>query len=130
MTTFEKWNAMKQIIENLEGLRRDMRSNASAYISAVSDGNPLAEVIAVVRGDADEYLRRLTWISTIPASIRAELLSFCSLIGLDGAELTNLYVELKRFADQQQIADLTTGPKIIAAANNLRNNLLDHFRLW
>jgi hypothetical protein len=118
MTGLEKLKVIIQVATNLEGLHRDMRANANAYKAAVGT-KPAATIIAIMKADADEYLRRLGWHDALTAGHRSELSAFAALLGIDGAEMVDDHQLLKSVATDLKNANLTTNAHINNASDQI-----------
>jgi hypothetical protein len=131
MTTFERFQLLSHAIQNLEGLRKDMRRNAQAYATQAQSATlTVAQITSIVSQDATQYQIRLAWVANIPDDIRAEMASWLPTIGMDASELVSAYQELKAAADAQQNAALTTYAQIINGATAILNMIPAHYSLW
>lgn len=129
MTTFEKFRVTLQIVQNLEGLRDNMRDNALAYKAAVLSEKSVGSITQVIRADASEYLRRLGWVNDIPGATKAELLNFFALVGLAKAEVASVLTELTGAANIQA-AVLDTVNSVNTVADAVLATVSAHLKLW
>lgn len=132
-TTIEQFRILFQVIENMEGLRRDMRQNAARYkADGISGRISLASVITVMRGDAAEYNRRLDWVlnATQTARISNKLDAAIAALGLVRTELIADYTAMRTVANQQASVALSDLASVNAAADSLLAFLPAHDFLW
>lgn len=119
MAALENFMLMLQTAQNLQGLRKDMRGNAVAYKAQVTAGRPIADIAAVMNGDADQYLIRLGWMDRflIVGAPRTKLLAGLSVIGATGQEMLDYYNEMKTASQNLRAAAKTTGAEINTASD-------------
>lgn len=132
MATFEQIQLIFDVVRNLEGLRRDARSNAQDYKKAVLAGRNAPDIITAMKQDANEYLRRLQWLRTVidtPAK-KTKLLTGLAQFGITEAEAVALYQELKTSADATVAATITTVQNITNRADAILAEVPAHDTLW
>lgn len=127
-----------QVIENLEGLRSDMRNNATNYINIANaidgsgSGITLNELQTVIKNDANEYIKRLQWCAAVynDTARHSDLIAGLNAVGIATADAINDYTTLLNFAQAQSNGSFTTTTEIRTAANSLLSNLTPHDSLW
>ena len=133
MATSEQFHLFIQALQNMEGLRNDMRRNAQAYSSDVQSGRlTIAQVQDVARADAGQYQRRLKWMVDIfnNPTRRARLIGGITAIAGDVQELIDAYTQMKAVADQQEVVAWTTSVQIDAAVAALLAAVPAHDRVF
>src|SRR3989304_6748742 len=115
MATFEEYKLAADAAHNLEGLRRDMRSNANGYIRDLNNRS-LTELATVMTQDANEYLRRIGWVTRLTgdATLRAKLVNGLTALGLTVTEGQNSVAELRTAAQNLRDVVKTTSLDITA----------------
>lgn len=138
MTTLAQVHLTMQAIQNLEGLRRDMRSNANVYITiadAIDGGTAdmtLANLVALIQADANEYQKRLQLILAVynDTTRQSDLVAGLQALGVALADAKSDYQELLTYANAQSNVTINTTSDVRTAANHLVNNLPAHDFLW
>lgn len=101
MATAEQFFMVMQALQNMEGLRADVRRNAQAYQADVISGRlTLSQVQAVAREDAVQYLRRLKWMADIFADLnrRTRLIAGMTAVGITETEMKASHDEIRAVA--------------------------------
>jgi len=131
MATFEEYKLAADAAHNLEGLRRDMRSNANGYIRDLNNRS-LTELATVMTQDANEYLRRIGWVTRLTgdATLRAKLVNGLTALGLTVTEGQNSVAELRTAAQNLRDVVKTTSLDITAAANAVLAAVSSHETVW
>lgn len=137
MPTTEQMQLALDFMQNLQGLRRDMRRNAQSYKDTVTAGLvSLTAVLDVMRQDADQYqtvrLGRYAQRLLSNAAVRTKLLAGMTAFGVALADLQSLYSELKTAADAFQTAATAaqTAADVNAAADALLAAVAAHDTVW
>lgn len=115
--TLEESYLATQAVRNIQGLRQDMRRNATAYKQAVTGGRPVAQIAAVMNQDAAAYLVRIGWQESLEGN--AKLINGLNAVGSSIAELIAARAELKAASQTLQSAQKTTGAQINSASDNV-----------
>ena len=132
MATLEEYALARDTIQNLEGLRRDMRRNALGYKADNATGRvSLAQLAVIINQDAAEYLRRLGWQDRVDSlSIRLKLSNGLSALSVTIQEVRGAVAELKAAATVLRDAAKMTTAEIDMAADSVLNSVTAHERVW
>lgn len=130
---FEAFWATIQVIQDQEGLRNDILTNAAGYVAAAgAQGANIPALIAICQQNAVAYQARLTRQANIPAATRNALVTFMNGIGNIGSDMVanfnNLQAEVT--LEVSGAAALTDGPSIVTFGNAIIARFPAHFRLW
>ena len=97
MATSEQFFMATQALQNFEGLRNDIRTNALAYQNDVASSRlTVAQTQQIAREDAVQYKKRLKWVRDIldaPAR-KTRLLAGLAIIGVTETEMGDAYAEM------------------------------------
>ena len=125
----EIWLAQKAI-QNLEGLRDNMRRNAQGYKDALANSRPAADVLINIQKDVVQYIKRIKWMEDITddTARQAHLKAGIEALGVtDVAEIATDYQECKAAAQNlNQATELT----ITQRADQLLSGLDAHDQVW
>jgi hypothetical protein len=128
MATFDQIALALQLVQNLQGLKRDMRANATGYKRQLAAGKVTADVGDVAARDASEYLRRLDWHGAVMAKDKDAALV---ALGIDPTEESALVDSLRIIATGQQDAlSVKDAGAISAAADAVLAATPDPLTLW
>lgn len=127
MNTVEIKRVLAQVEQNLLGLRRDMRNNASAWKSAAQTV-PLSTLRQWIADAAAQYLRRLDW--RVDEVTWQRVKSLHSAQGGDGADFGALAAPLKIAASALADADTSTPEGIVAACDAVLSSVQAPQSLW
>ena len=132
MATLEEYALARDTIQNLEGLRRDMRRNALGYkADSVSGRVPLTQLSIVMTQDAEQYLRRLGWQDRVDtAPIKIKLSNGLSALSVTIQDVRAAVTELKAAATTLRNAPKTTSTEIEAAADGVLTSVIVHEFVW
>jgi hypothetical protein len=128
--TFERLGLAEQIIRNAYGLTRDMRDNANGYKAAVTAGQPVNAIAAVMVADAGQYLNRLGWFTSLASQNLTLLTRTLADYATAPAVLASFRDNLISVAEHTQEASLATGGEINTEADFILANVPDYERLW
>lgn len=120
----------QQAVQNLTGLRNDMRKNAQLYKDTLADGRPAADVLTIVQKDVQQYIKRIQWMEDIAGNPtkQAHLKAGIEALGVtDVSEVATDYNECKAAA---QNLNLVTESTIVQRADQLLTDLEAHDRIW
>lgn len=117
-------------IQNLEGLRLDMRRNALSYKANVAEH--FERVVEVMGRDAAEYLRRLGWQRAIAQdqAKRAKLVDGLQRLNIVISEAAGYLTELENAATALRDAPKTTAAEVTTAADAILAAVSPSDRLW
>lgn len=130
--SLESLSILLDSVSNLNGLRRDIKNNAAGYLSALSNGVPVDDVVAVINADFAQYKRRLGWQKTLadtPAE-RAKLSSAAQGVGADINEIIGIYQELVTPVDYVIANPPATAVDVAQMADYLNNNISTYTTVW
>ena len=132
MATLEEHALARDTIQNLEGLRRDMRRNALGYKTDTASGRvPLAQLAIVIGQDATEYLRRLGWQDRVDTgTIRVKLSNGLSALSVTIQDVLGAVTELRAATIALRNAPKMTTVEIDAAADGVLNSITAHELVW
>jgi len=116
--------------KNLEGLRRDMRSNAEEYKSRLEQGQSVESVQNLILANNIQYKRRLLWIKNLYDNNGNIFTVALQEMNITITHTLQIYQELKGIADATDTADLSTAAKIETAANYVLTTLPAHLTVW
>lgn len=130
--TLERGGLAEQIVTNLYGLIRNMRDNATDYKARVAAGRPVAGIVAVMVSDANAYLVRIAWITSLFDRNPALASSALGDRGFTTAQATALRDTLATAANHTITASpaLLTGALINVEADWVLANIPNYERLW
>lgn len=132
MANFEAAQMILHTIQNMEGLRKDMRANAVGYKADVQGRLTISQAAKIMKGDATEYLKRLQWQKSIidtPAK-KTKLFNGLAVFGITEAEVISAYLEMKASADNTIAATLTTKTEIEARTDAILTEVSEHDTVW
>jgi hypothetical protein len=121
------WDAVME----LERMRWNLRANAQAYILEAQltvPLRPLASLIADVKGDANQFSKRLARVYNVYADIsrRTALVTGLAAFGIAGSDLVADYNEMKTAVDAVVAATITTAADVATQANNVLTTVPAH----
>ena len=127
--TLEEFNILMQTNQNIEGLRRNMRDNATGYKTSIATNRlTVAQCADIMRQDATEYKRRIKMMSDFYAdpAKNTKLVNGLTAIGAQRSELVGYAVEMKSAADTVLSATLETASDINTVSDNLLSSVPSH----
>lgn len=130
MATFENVGLALQLVNNIHGLVRDMRDNASAYKAALIQGRTIAEVSNTMDNDANQYLRRIQWITDAVVRNQAGVVAALAALDLALSEANQLKNVLTTVANHTLMATLNTAAQINNEADYILSNVPDYERIY
>lgn len=131
MATFETVGVVLQVIENIYGLVNDMRDNAAGYkTQAAVPGADLAALAAVMRADANLYLGRIGWISSLAIRNSTMLSNALGIFGMTISDAVNLRTTLTSVCNHTLAAALNTQDNINTESDYITANVPSYERLW
>lgn len=121
------WDAVME----LERMRWNLRANAQAYIAEAglqAPVRPLANLIADVKGDANQFSKRLQRVFTAYSDLtrRPSLVAGLTAFGVSGADLVSDYNEMKAAVDAVVAATIATYANVIAQGNAVLSAVPSH----
>lgn len=117
MATFEQVGLVTQTIANIYGLVNNMRDNAANYKDRVAAGQPIASIRDMMVGDANQYVRRIQWITNVVTRNQALFTNALAVWGLTLAEANSLKTTLTNVCNHTLAASLTTGAEVNTEAD-------------
>lgn len=130
MATFEQVGICFQFVNNVFGLVRNMRDNATGYKSQITAGANAVSVGNVMKADAAEYNRRIDWMTQAFARNQTLMTNALNALGITLAEANSLKTTLKSVADHTIAATLTTGAQVNTESDYILANTPSFERLW
>ena len=96
MPTPEELKLALDAVQNLEGLRRDIRQNAQGYIDQLAGGGSVAKITVIALQDTDQYLRRFGWQNRLVISmpLLTKLTNGLLGVGVTAAVMDASYTEM------------------------------------
>lgn len=132
-TAVHALRVLLQIEQNITGLQRDMVFNANSWIAMANAGNPpVTEVAGFMIHAGVSYQVRLEWLrdyrdnSPNWDSVRSMYVA----LGGVGADMTNLYSQLRAVANALQSAPIATYQNVIDACNQILATVQSPDSLW
>lgn len=132
-TSLDISRAIDQVVDNLNGLQRDIRSNAIAWRAAAqAQSVPVATLAQWMNDAAAEYQKRLGWIATLRAdAVNWPLVSAMWVQrGGTAADFTSKVNPMTAVANQLGPAPKTTYAQIIAGCDQIIAAINAPFSLW
>lgn len=130
MATFENVGLALQLVNNIHGLVRDMRDNANGYKAGIQAGKSAVGIAAVMIEDADQYLRRIQWVTDVVARNQAAVVSALSSLNLLMSEVDSLNTTLSTVSDHTKVATLSTDETITTEADYILATVPDFERIF
>ena len=127
MATFEQIGLVFQVIRNIYGLVNNMRDNANSY---KIDTRGVVYVGDIMKQDANEYIRRMGWITSLATRNQTLLSNALSVLGLTLANANNLKTTLLDVANHTKLANLSDQTKINIEADYILANVPNYERVW
>jgi hypothetical protein len=132
-TSFEAAYLGQQIVQNFQGLRRDMRRNALDYPTRITAGQSVSDVATIMRADAAAYLDRLSWVKSIyddAAHGQAILIAGLAAQGIDVNDMLAIYTELSTAATAQRSATIASADDVTSVSAALLASVAVNLILW
>lgn len=128
MATSEEIRLAHELVIELERIREQIRDNAEAYKIAINAGTPPAQVVAVMKANADQFQSRLERVRRAidVAGVRAKLLSGLAVLGVDPVVARADYVTMNNICQQVWDATLATNAQVLNASNQILSALPAH----
>ena len=132
MARLEEYTLARDTVQNVEGLRRDMRRNAAGYkADRLSSRLSIAQLGQVMAQDASEYVRRLGWQDRVDTgALRLTLANGLAALGIPPTEVRAAVSELKTTATALRDAPKETAADIDAAADAVLATVAQHETVW
>lgn len=131
MATFESVGVVFQIVGNIYGLVNNMRDNAAAYkTQAAAPGANLVTIASVMRADANLYLERIGWISSLATRNLTVFTNALAIFGMVPSDATSLRTTLTNVCNHTIAATLNTQANINTEADYILANTPTFERLW
>lgn len=130
MASFEGVGLTLQIVHNVYGMVGDMRGNAVAYKARLVAGHTVAVVRAVMLADANEYKRRLQWLTDVVGRNLTIVTTALTEQGLTIVQLNTHRTSLGAAADHTLAAALSNAGQINTEADWIIANVPNYERLW
>jgi len=120
MAALEGLRLLHQVIQNLEGLRRDMRANAKSYKANLAAGRTPAQVAVIMEQDALQYQKRIAWFDRflVAGTPRTVLLDGFQRNGIQASDAQDILTELSTPVQQQLTLARNT-----PTANQINNSM-------
>lgn len=125
MATPEEAGLARDCIHIIERVRFDMRANAQLYKDQIGT-QPTADIIDVVKRDANNYQRRLERLRRGIENYSVLMQSGLAVLGIDRLAVRSDMRALNTIAGQTYDANLSTDAHIIQAADNYLANVAEH----
>ena len=122
-----------QADQNLSGLQRDMRNNATTWKAmAQAQSVPLPTLAQFMNDAATEYQKRLGWITTAQADTAnwTKLSTMFATLGGTAADFNQTVNPLNAVANQLGPADKSTYAAIITACDQILAAINAPLSLW
>jgi len=117
MATLEQFGVLLQLTDQTFRLVRNLRSNASGYLTqANADADPVALGV-LMKADADRFLERLDTVTQIATRNQTLVTNALGIIGVTLAQANTLKTGLVATANHVKAATLTTKQQCIDEAN-------------
>lgn len=131
MATFEQVGLCLQLIGNIYGLINNMRDNAAGYKRQVTAGNlTAAQIATIMQGDANQYVKRINWITDLATRNLTLLTNALAALGLTVADANSLKTTLTDVCNHTLAASLNNNTQINTEADYQLANLPTFERLW
>lgn len=131
MATIEELSMAQRALQNLVGLRLDMRDNARQYIADNSNGRVSdTKIVEIATGDIFNYRKRIKWMSDIIANQarRLKLKSGFEALGL--TSINDVAVDFQQLIAATDALELIDISNIVEKSNDLLNNLQAFDGIW
>lgn len=133
MATFEDINLALNTIQNIEGLRKDIRANATAYKADIQSGRSDSVKLAeIMKADANEYMKRLLWQQDIFASVdkKSKLTAGLLSLGATIDEAVLLVQEMTDSANATISSNLKSPASIRSRSDSILTEIVQHDMVW
>lgn len=134
MATIEEITLALQTVQNLAGLRDDMRQNAADYKARLARGQDATSIARVLNANNQQFRRRIGWVKTLAQDVadggRAKLVNGLTALGLDLTHVDAYFTELSAVADRVAASPPATAAEITAAADDYLASVAQERRLW
>jgi hypothetical protein len=129
----DAFDVFLQIQQNLRGLQKDMRQNATTWKAMAQAQNPPVGTLRQFMADAGAaYSTRLGWVSTLrnDATKRQRLLDILGKLDIPEQDVIDKAAALSAIATQLQGATLNNYTQITNACDGILSNVEARFNLW
>lgn len=133
VTALHILRVLLQADQNLSGLQRDMRNNATAWKAAAQAASvPVGTLAQWMNDAATQYQTRLGWITTAQADATnwTKLSTMFATLGGTAADFTNTVNPLTAVANQLGPADKTSYAAIVTACDQILAAINAPLSLW
>lgn len=134
MATIEEITLALQTVQNLAGLRDDMRRNAADYKARLARGEDVASVAKVLTDDNTQYRRRIGWVKRVAADLttggRTRLANGLLALGIDLTTAESYLTELEAVANRVGASPPSTSAEVGAAADDYLASVAEEERIW
>lgn len=130
MATLEQFGVLLQLTDQTYRLVRNMRDNASAYITAANAGTDVTQLATVMQADADRFLERLAQLTSIAQRNSTLVTAALGILNLTLSDAATLKNSLVAIANHVKAATLDTAQACIDEAQHILDNAPDYDGLF